>query len=281
MEDVKEFARYGMSQHAGGIELLHARYSNHRFGAHSHEFWAIGAVLAGAKDLSARRDGSHILRAGDVYVIPPLAVHAGQCAYSTACEYTILYCPDAEWRAHCADCNISLDDFSMRGLRLPDLAREISEFADGTLTSTLLNQTAVAAWDRLLENLLRSSRASPAASAQDREGHAPPRIVAVRDFLVANWARHVSLSELAAVASLSTYELTRRFTAAYGLPPHRYQVLLRVQQAKALLLQGATISEAAMQTGFADQSHLGRHFKSLLGITPGAVARTARPARSF
>jgi AraC-like DNA-binding protein len=50
--------------------------------------------------------------------------------------------------------------------------------------------------------------------------------------------------------------------------------VLRLRKAKAMLIYGASISEVAFNTGFADQSHLGRHFKSMFGMTPGAVLKT-------
>ena len=53
------------------------------------------------------------------------------------------------------------------------------------------------------------------------------------------------------------------------MPPHAFQTQVRVARAKALLLRGWPISQAAAHTGFADQSHLTRHFKRLVGVTPG------------
>ncbi|MBA3415782.1 MAG: helix-turn-helix transcriptional regulator, partial [Chloroflexia bacterium] len=63
--------------------------------------------------------------------------------------------------------------------------------------------------------------------------------------------------------------LCRSFTAAVGMPPHRYQIQRRVELAKRLLVTGASISQASRATGFADQSHLGRHFRRLSGVSPG------------
>jgi AraC-like DNA-binding protein len=111
---------------------------------------------------------------------------------------------------------------------------------------------------------------APAAGLPDR------RLSLTRDYLRAYWNRPVTLEQLARQASLSSFELNRRFAAAYGLPPHRYQPILRVIEAKSRLLDGAGISEVALAAGFADQSHFGRLFKAVLGITPGTLAKLAR-----
>jgi AraC-like DNA-binding protein len=97
-----------------------------------------------------------------------------------------------------------------------------------------------------------------------------------RDYLHAHFTANVTLAELAQVGGLSPYHLTRLFTAAVGLPPHAYQVQLRVDHAKRLLLDGRRgVSEAAHDAGFFDLSHFSRHFKRHVGVPPGVYARHA------
>jgi AraC family transcriptional regulator len=71
-----------------------------------------------------------------------------------------------------------------------------------------------------------------------------------------------------------------RSWAATGLPPHEYVITRRVERGKQLLQGGADISlaEVAAQAGFSDQSQFSRHFKRLLGITPGQFRMSARTA---
>ena len=91
----------------------------------------------------------------------------------------------------------------------------------------------------------------------------------VQDYLRANYAKKVSIMELAQVAHLSPYHLNRVFCAEVGIPPHQYQTQIRVAHAKTLLAQGMSTSEVAARTGFADQSHLTRYFKRFMQVTPG------------
>jgi AraC-like DNA-binding protein len=95
------------------------------------------------------------------------------------------------------------------------------------------------------------------------------RVQRVRDYLHGHYAEDVPLAHLAHIAGVSPYHLLRLFHREVGLPPHRYQLQVRVARAKALLLQGLPISQVAQATGFADQSHLTRHFKRLVQVTPG------------
>jgi len=63
--------------------------------------------------------------------------------------------------------------------------------------------------------------------------------------------------------------LLRVFRKELGIPPHAYLTQVRVLRAKKLLSVGIPIAQVAWETGFADRSHLNRHFKRLVGVAPG------------
>ena len=91
----------------------------------------------------------------------------------------------------------------------------------------------------------------------------------------------VSLDELAAVARVSRFHLVHAFTKETGLPPHAYQMHIRVERARGLLQRGISVTRAAASVGFADQSHFGRCFKRIMRVTPNDYARaTARSSNS-
>jgi AraC family transcriptional regulator len=87
--------------------------------------------------------------------------------------------------------------------------------------------------------------------------------------------RNLSLRELAQEFGLSPYHFARLFKQATGFPPHEYQLQMRVTRAQALLLQRPrrTVAEIACELGFADESHMRRHFKRIVGVTPGRFRR--------
>jgi AraC-like DNA-binding protein len=109
----------------------------------------------------------------------------------------------------------------------------------------------------------------PERSAAGREYRAVRR---AQEFLNEHYDRNVSLRELASVAKLSRFHFHRVFCREAGMPPHAYQIQVRLLRAKELLRKGRPIAHVASLTGFADQSHLTRHFKRLMGVTPADYA---------
>ena len=86
-------------------------------------------------------------------------------------------------------------------------------------------------------------------------------------------AEPVTLDELAAHAGLDKFHLCRAFRAQVGMPPHAYLTRLRIMRAKELLAAGVKPSVIAPQVGLYDQSQLNRHFRRIVGTTPGQYAR--------
>ena len=85
-------------------------------------------------------------------------------------------------------------------------------------------------------------------------------------YLQERWAEPVPLAELAAHAGLSRFELARTFRAQVGLPPHAYQLDLRIARARALLAAGDPPQRSRPRAGSADQPHLTRVFKRAVGV---------------
>jgi AraC-like DNA-binding protein len=78
----------------------------------------------------------------------------------------------------------------------------------------------------------------------------------------------VDLETLARKAGMSKFQALRAFKRRYGLPPHQYQMCLRIATVRQLLLEGAAPADVAAHCGFVDQSHMNRHFKRIVGVTP-------------
>ena len=106
------------------------------------------------------------------------------------------------------------------------------------------------------------------------------RLRAVLEYIEEHLDASPTLEEMAAVARLSPYHFARQFKAATGLPPHEYVIARRVERAKQFLQVGGDLSlaEVAAQAGFSDQSQFSRHFKRLIGVTPGQFRMSARIA---
>jgi AraC family transcriptional regulator len=91
----------------------------------------------------------------------------------------------------------------------------------------------------------------------------------VIDYIDAYLDRDLSLKELANVVQMSPHYFSQLFKSTTGITPHQYVLRCRIEQAKNLMRQGKlSIAEIATKVGFVDQSHLHRHFKRLMGVTP-------------
>lgn len=118
-----------------------------------------------------------------------------------------------------------------------------------------------------LQRLVRRN-ATPTGPARRITG-ADARVATVRELLDDRAEENVGLDELAAAAGVSRFHLIRVFQRRYGLTPFAYQRNRRIEKARAVLRSGKSIADAAAAAGFADQSHLGRSFRAVMGSTPG------------
>jgi AraC-like DNA-binding protein len=267
----REVARYWRHSAVAGVDLLRARFVTHRYGRHAHETYTFGVIESGVEEFEYR--GS-LLRAGAgaVALLNPEVVHTGQAAGPDGWAYRVFY-PEVEvvteiaaelgWPAGPPSFPETVVT-DARSARLVRTAHMAAESGDRLASSTLL-RTALGG--------LLAAHAAAAPGRAIRPGRAPAAIAQTRDLLHARLADPPSLEELAAVTGLGPFALLRAFRAETGLPPHAYLNQLRVRRARCLLDDGLAPAQVAACTGFADQAHLTRHFKRVVGVPPGAYQR--------
>jgi transcriptional regulator GlxA family with amidase domain len=121
------------------------------------------------------------------------------------------------------------------------------------------------------------SLAKMTSAPQAHGGLSPSAMRRVREYVEAHLGDSIDLATLAAVAGLSSHHFAREFKQSTGLTPHHYLIQKRVERAQEMLAHTAlSLSDIAYAVGFSDQSHLARHFRQLLGVTP-APFRWSRP----
>lgn len=133
-----------------------------------------------------------------------------------------------------------------------------------------------------------ADRTRPIARQTALGGLAPWQARRAALHIDAHLERRLALSELAAVAGLSASYFSRAFKVSFGAAPHAYVLRRRVERAQAqMLMTSDPLSRIAVDCGFADQAHLSRVFRRLVGRTPhdwrrihtsGAAPTTARAA---
>jgi AraC-like DNA-binding protein len=156
-------------------------------------------------------------------------------------------------------------------IRDPELARAFVQMhlALERTTTRLERDERLATWLRVV-----IERFSSARRRQSPLGYRDARALRIAfDYLADRPERNVGLDELADAAGIGKFRLVRLFRERTGLPPHALHVAHRIRAARRLLEAGETIAATAAATGFADQSHLHRHFRRTLGLAPGAYQR--------
>jgi AraC-like DNA-binding protein len=78
-----------------------------------------------------------------------------------------------------------------------------------------------------------------------------------------------TVRQAAQCAGMSREGFSRQFRRRHGMPPHAFWLLEKLNDARRLLRTGEPIAAVAAETGFSDQSHLGRCFRRAFGVTPG------------
>jgi len=252
-----------------GVELFHADFSGQPFGRHSHDAFAIGAILQGVGGYLCR-GARHALPAGTLSLMNPEEPHTGH-AESARLVYRMLYVEEARLPALLgrkalprgfAELNPADDGRVAAGLAR--LAREFERGEALVLESELL---------ALLELVfVRHGGLAEAARAR-RDGDVSARL---RDYLETHYAEPVSLEQLGVLLQRHPRHLIEAFRRAYGVPPHTYLLQRRVREAKRLLLAGDKPLEVALALGFYDQAHFSGTFKRFTGVAPGRFQRMAR-----
>lgn len=83
-----------------------------------------------------------------------------------------------------------------------------------------------------------------------------------------NYRQKLTLDELSEITGQNKFTLLRNFNKVHGLTPYQYLETIRIEKARTYLEEGYTPAEVALNTGFSDQSHFTRFFKSFIGFTP-------------
>lgn len=168
-------------------------------------------------------------------------------------------------------------DIDPRMLNLP----ELTYFEDRGLEAMFRYQMLAADWrasenhllieqftDTILVSMIHSMGTAK-FTEKIKGGLAPKVVFQVCDFIHANFNRQIFLSELSAIAQLSDYHFCRMFKENMAQTPQEYLMSVRIEEVKHLsATTKKALADIALQCGFSNQSHMGRYFKKLVGISP-------------
>ncbi len=252
------------------LELFRAEAIHCHYARHAHSTYSIGLIEAGVGG-NSYRGTTYLAPPNSVVFMNPEEAHTGYSAEQLPLTYRMLY-PSV-------DC-------------IQRIASEVQSsgspyFADAVVQNGVLARNVLAlhaVLEQSHERLEQQSQCVEILSAillhyaairprSIRLGKEHQAVRLIKEYLHDNFRANISLDQLVEITGLNRSYLIRVFRQAVGMPPYTYLNQIRVEKAKQLLGQGMSVADAALAVGMSDQSHLTRHFKRILGITPGHYRR--------
>jgi AraC-like DNA-binding protein len=260
--------RFGTA--ADGIERADVHLSSFAFEPHRHDTYAIGVTTAGVQTFGYR-GANRICLPGQVHVLHPDELHDGAAGTTDGLRYRILYLAPELVRQALGDRPLPfvaepVHDPTPSIARLRSILCEIEDPIDELARSEIAATVA---------DTLQSLRGRPAARRTPIDLRA---VETVRAYLTAHACEHISSETLERIAGTDRYTIARHFRRAFGTSPDRYRTLRRLGHARLGIERGTPLAEVAIETGFADQSHMTRQFKRTFGLTPARWAEMAARA---
>ena len=278
-DDLSVEFRIWRSEHIPGVEVIHTNSHAHAYPAHLHDTLEIIWIRAGEAKLYCQHEAFEI-HPGEAGVIRPNELHSGGgCGLKI--EYVAIHLPRVVLEPGGRHFHALVD----RNGRPVPLKVVTADKASSLLPIMVRALCADLPLDRLqyiltpiLCQLL--DIATPDADLLIEPDVLHPAVSKAQAIIRKQCADRVDISDLASSVDLDMRYLISLFRLATGTTPHQFQIAMRVELARGLLEQHLPLCEVAARAGFADQSHLNRHFRRRYGLTPGAFreAVVTRPS---
>ena len=232
-------------------------------------------VLSGTNTMARQLDGRRergVIRPGDVTIVPrgTASTWTPHISSPNRTLHMLIQPSMWNWAAQAGEFDVAAiqlrGDFAAADPLIHQIGLALwEESRFGAVGAALYTQTLC---QTLVMHLLRHY-----TTLQPRSADLPAfqsQFSKAREYIETFLAEDITLDTLAALEGLSPYHFARLFREAIGQPPHQYLISRRVERAKGLLSSSRlSLAQIAIEVGFANQSHLTRHFKRLVGVTPG------------
>ncbi|WP_313059497.1 AraC family transcriptional regulator [Pseudomonas rhodesiae] len=245
--------------HASGLDRIEAYFAGFAFDPHRHDTYAIGRTLLGVQSFHYRGGMTHGLP-GTTMVIHPDEVHDGRAGSEEGFKYRMIYVEPA------------LIQQILGGKPLPFVPGGVSTDLRLFRASDVLLQNLECPVDPLQEQDalfdLAQALSAAAGAIVSRKTFDYVAAERAREFIHSALGRSITLDEMAEHAGRDRWALSRDFRLLFGTSPYRYLTMRRLDLVRSLLAQGQPLVDAALTTGFTDQSHMTRQFRSTYGMPP-------------
>lgn len=246
----------------GVREVFHASTLDHAYPTHTHDTWTVFIVDRGAIAYHLDRDDHGAVDAM-VSVLPPGVPHDGRPATSDGFSKRVLYVETSLLGEHLVGHAVDRPE-----IHDPELHRDVARLHErlvGDVDVLEVETLALDVADRIAARLTARPAMAPPPSSRGAERF--------RAMLDDDPTQRLTLTEAAGRIGANPTHLARSFTRTFGIPPHRYRLGRRIDAARTQLLDGTPPAVVAARLGFADQAHLTRRFRQLVGTTPARFAQ--------
>ncbi|MDJ1473625.1 AraC family transcriptional regulator [Xanthocytophaga flava] len=236
------------------LELLIAKEYTDSFPAHSHNTFCLSLI-----DQGTFSENNILATPGTIHLTPPDKLHTNELVHESGYSFKTFYIsPDLLKSLHASQPIY----FEMSVISDPELYTSFQQ-----ITQAFGNQSPapIGALQEIVKKLLTRY----AVDKPEEEKYESATIVReLQMYIHEHLEEKISLDLLANQAGLNKFKLLRLFQKHTGLSPIAYIILQRIEKAKSLLKSGYPVVEAALETGFYDQSHFTNYFKYYVGVPP-------------
>jgi len=221
---------------------------------HFHEGWQLVAVTKGERRYEFK-SGTVIAKPGQLVLLPPRLVHRAHCLEGSHTNFRIATLPP---------------DFgeiiAPATPRVSPSSKHLNVFSSSFESLKAVGEHDTRVSDMFgLHAIFRESR--PVSTLPPSP--APAFVLRIEEYLLMVLDRIPSLDALSSLAGVSRYHLSHAFTKHIGLSPLAFHTRARLIRARRLIAEGSSLANASFHLSFTDQSHFGRQFKMVYGMTPG------------
>lgn len=261
-----------------GLGAFHyyLKHPPHKTPEHRHTHHIVHIHLNGSQGIETQMDNCYHLehiQSGNMFITPANVNHTSALLDDDS-EFIVLDL-DPAFLSNCTHESISLDSIELlpHFVQADPLIYQIglslkAELIAGDSSERFYAESLLTA---LSAHILRNYASYPLRLPECESGLPKYKLKQVFTYIHEHLDQNIQLADLGNVVGMSQHYFCRCFKQSMGISPYQYVIQQRVNRAGKLLKQrNLTISEIALQCGFANQDHFTKTFRQIVGVTPKA-----------
>lgn len=249
-----------------GLEICHFGNLPGKFPPHFHNYWLIGCLFGGKRQ-AIFNGREYQLEPLQTVALNPFEPHSCKDEASNDSAWICVHVPESAMRVIAP-----LKNGGSRIIFKQNIYKDVGYAEDLAQLFSCARDGNDNVWLNLKNLVLKLAQQEPCKKCKSNGIDADElAIINLCAWLEQNSAQNTGLKEMCLKTKLDKFRLLRKFAAYKGITPYRYLESLRLVNASGLLKSGMAICDAALASGFYDQSHFCRRFKLCTGLTPAAV----------